>query len=243
MKFETIDDLRNSKAIIRDFWVEYLEIGDVLLGQDTFVNAILHRISAINDAFNELTTDNFNYIGAVPLIRLQIDTLLYCYAGTLVQDFEVFLECFLSGRKWSMLKDVEGNELSEKYLLQKLSETYNSEGLTKVYKETSNFIHLSCSHLFMTLMINEKGDLTQQVGEFSFYDNENDILQTMLIINHLIMRILVFSYVQTRFKEIDILNKLRTKFPNKSDAELIAQFGTDGEKVENLFFNQLRPKQ
>ena len=84
---------------------------------------------------------------------------------------------------------------------------------------------------------------TQQVGEFSFYDNENDILQTMLIINHLIMRILVFSYVQTRFKEIDILNKLRTKFPNKSDAELIAQFGTDGEKVENLFFNQLRPKQ
>ena len=34
MKFETLDDLRNSKAIILDFWEKYLEIGDVLMSQD-----------------------------------------------------------------------------------------------------------------------------------------------------------------------------------------------------------------
>lgn len=243
MKFETIDDLRNSKAIILDFWEKYLEIGDVLMSQDIFVNAILHRISSVNEAFNELTSDEFNYIGAVPLIRLQIDTLLYCYAGSLVEDFNVFLECFLSGRKWTNLKDREGNELSEKYLLQKLSEIYKSEGLTKIYKETSDYIHLSNSHLYMTLIKSDNGDLNQRVGEFSFCDNENDILDIMLVINQLIMRIIVFTYVQARYQEMDIFNDLRAKYPEKSDAELIYQFGINYDKVEDLFFSQLRTKQ
>ena len=85
--------------------------------------------------------------------------------------------------------------------------------------------------------------MTQRVGEFSFCDNENDILDIMLVINQLIMRILVFTYVQARYQEMDVLNNLRAKYPDKSDAELICQFAISDEKVEDLFFSQLRTKQ
>ena len=75
--FNTVDDLRNSKKIIRDFWRKYIDIGESLSAQDIFIISILNRMAEINDAFNELTTpDNYNYIGAVPLVRLQIDTLI-----------------------------------------------------------------------------------------------------------------------------------------------------------------------
>ena len=57
------------------------------------------------------------------------------------------------------------------------------------------------------------------------------------------MRIIVFTYVQARYQEMDIFNDLRAKYPEKSDAELIYQFGINYDKVEDLFFSQLRTKQ
>lgn len=76
MSFKTIDDLRNSKNIITDFLSDYRKLGELWMPLDIFVISILNRMSAINDAFNELTSDSEDSgVAAFPLIRLQIDNL------------------------------------------------------------------------------------------------------------------------------------------------------------------------
>ena len=238
--FNTIDDLRNSRAIIREFWEKYRDIGDTLSAQDMFVMPILNRMAEINDAFNELTRpNNYNYLGAVPLVRLQIDTLLYTYAGTLVDDFIEFLKCFMAGDKWTKLKDREGNELKESYLVDKLCQLYETDEFKRIYKETSEYMHLSNNHLFMTLGKTETG-ITQRVGNFSIPENEENLLIFMRGINMFILELLNETYVPIRKNEVRILKELQRKYPNKSVAELYAEFTDNDERLKQLFFGQLR---
>ena len=241
--FNTVDDLRNSRAIIREFWEKYRDIGDNLSAQDMFVISILNRVYEINEAFNELTKpDNFNYLGAAPLVRLQIDTLIYAYAGTLVDDFIEFLKCFMSGNKWTKLKDREGNELKESYLVEGLCKLYGTDEFKRIYKGASNFIHLSNNHLFTTIWTDETS-MGQRVGNYSVPQNEQDLVTIMFGINVLIFRILVFSYVTTRVEDVRILKELQAKYPNKSVEELYAEFAENDEVLHRLFFGQLREQQ
>lgn len=241
--FNSVDDLRNSRAIIRDFWDKYVDIGKSLSALDMFVASILNRMTEINDAFNELTTpDNYNYLGAAPLVRLQIDTLIYTYAGTLVDDSYEFLKCFLSGNKWTKLKDREGNELKKSYLIDKICEIHETDELKRIYKETSEYMHLSNNHLFMTLGVTDTG-LTQRVDNYSIPDNEQDLLSIMLAINGVIFHLLIISYVTTREREMKRLKELQAQYPNKSDAELYGEFADHDERLNQLFFGQLRKEQ
>lgn len=241
--FNTIDDLRNSRAIIREFWKEYRDIGESLSAQDMFIISILNRMAEINDAFNELTKpDSFNYLGAAPLVRLQIDTLIYAYAGTLVDDFIEFLKCFMKGDKWSKLKDREGNELKESYLVDRLCKLYGTDEFKRIYKGFSDYIHLSNNHLFMTLYTTETG-ISQRVGDFSVPDNEKDLLSIMFGINVLIFRLLIISYVATREEEVRRLKELQVQYPKKSVEEIYAEFAYNDERLHQLFFGQLRGQQ
>lgn len=238
--FNTVDDLRNSRTIIRDFWGKYRDIGESLSVQDIFIISILNRMAEINDAFNELTKpDNYNYLGAAPLVRLQIDTLIYAYAGTLVNDFIEFLKCFMKGDKWTKLKDREGNELKESYLVDSLCKIYGTDEFKRIYKATSNFVHLSNSHLFMTIWTSEKS-MGQRVGIYSVPDNEQNLIDIMLGINALIFRILIVSYVATREEEVRRLKELQIKYPDKSIDEIYAEFADNDTVLHQLFFGQLK---
>lgn len=238
--FNTIDDLRNSRAIIRDFWEKYLDIGECLSAQDMFVMSTLNRMAEINDAFNELTTpDNFNYLGAAPLVRLQIDTLIYTYAGTLVDDSYEFLKCFLSGNKWTKLRDREGNELKESYLVEKLSNLYGSNELKRYYKELSDYIHLSNNHLFTIFWRNETR-IGQRIDKFNIPENEQDLLDIMFGINKILFFVLATDYVWARKQEINRLKELQAQYPNKSVDELYAEFSENDTILQQLFLGQLR---
>lgn len=241
--FNTVDDLRNSRAIIRKFWEKYRDIGESLSAQDMFIISILNRMAEINDAFNELTKpDNYNYLGAAPLVRLQIDTLIYAYAGTLVDDFIEFLKCFMRGDKWTKLKDREGNELKESYLVEGLCKLYGTDEFKRIYKGASNFVHLSTSHLFMTIWSSDTS-LGQRVGIYKVPNNEQDLITIMIGINALIYRLLIISYVPAREEEVNRLKELQAKYPNKSVEELYAEFAENDEVLHQLFFGQLREQQ
>jgi hypothetical protein len=240
--FNTIDDLRNSRAIIREFWEKYRDIGECLSAQDMFVMSILNRMADINDAFNELTTpDNYNYLGAAPLVRLQIDTLIYAYAGTLVDDFIEFLKCFMAGDKWTKLKDSEGNELKESYLVEKLTKLYGTDEFKRFYKELSNFVHLSNNHLFTTIWKDET-TLGQRVEKFDVPENEQILRDIMFGINRLLFHLLVTNYVWARQLEMNRLKELQAQYPNKSTEELYAEFTENDTVLNQLFFGQLRQK-
>jgi predicted ferric reductase len=81
--FNTIDDLRNSRAIIREFWEKYTEIGETLNSQDMFVMSILNRMTEINDAFQSIRniykTTKFPSVIAIALIALLYLMLMFPY--------------------------------------------------------------------------------------------------------------------------------------------------------------------
>lgn len=243
MNFETIDDLRNSKAIILDFWKKYAELGEAFSAQDMFIIPILSRTIEINEAFNELTSpDNFNYLGAAPLVRLQIDTLLYTFAGIIANDFIEFLKCFMNGDNWNKIKDKDGHELKESYLVEKFSQIIGQEDFKRIYKEFSSFIHFSNSHIFMTIQRKENGDLKQIIGNYSVPDNEETLLIAMLVLNKLILRIITIHYSAERIEDFRFYKWLKKQYPEKTDAELYYEFGVNDEKLINLFFSQLRQR-
>lgn len=244
MKFNTIDDLKNSRTIVSDFWTRYMDLGEILFSQDMFTISILNRLVEINEAFVELTKPNeFNYLAAVPLVRLQIDTLLYTFAITSVDDIEEFLICFMNGDKWTKLKDIEGNELKESYLLDKLSQYYKNDIIKFFYKDTSDFVHLSNNHMLMVLGITETGKKLVHIGNFSVPENERFILDIMLLVNKLIAQRIGVSLVPARIKELKLFKELKEQYPNKSTAEIMTEFGYNDARLYQLFFGQIREKQ
>lgn len=239
MKFETIDDLRNAKKIYQDLFIEYMELGDVSTLMDIFVSSVVHRAAEINEAFNALTNEEyFNFIAATPLLRLQIDNLLYCYAGTLTTDWNDLMTCFLSGQKWNTLKDVNGCELNEKYLLDKLCNFFQFEELKRIYKESSDYVHFSVSHLYLIRTIDENGNNTFTLGN-SQPENKDDIISVMLGLNVMLVQLLVSHWFALREREIQVLQEYRNEYPDKSDAELFGQYAYGNDKVRSLLNNRL----
>ena len=85
MFFDTIDDLKKSDEIYTEFLNDYIHMGEDLMADFVVLISILRRAVDLNNAFITLT-DSGNYIAAAPLLRLQLDNMLYCYARTIAAN-------------------------------------------------------------------------------------------------------------------------------------------------------------
>ena len=239
MFFDTIDDLKRNEEIYSDFWNNYVGLGDNLMADSTFLISILRRAVDLNNAFNTLT-DSGNYIAAAPLLRLQLDNMLYCFAGTIKANNNDFLVGFLAGSNWKDIKDKDGMKLSDDYLLDLISKKFNTDEFKRIYKESSNFIHLSSSHLFLTAF---KNDNNIQFRLPNFGNFMDDIKNIMLAINYGLLYILFDEWMELRMDDINRLEWLKEQNPNKTSDELIQENSLDDNGFRKLFFSQLRVKE
>ncbi len=100
-----------------------------------------------------LMLKNKNFICAAPLVRLQLDNALRFYATSLVENPHDLATKFIGGTPIKEFRDREsGKKLSDYYLVEKLSEQFN--WMTRVYKETSGYVHLSEKHFFNATTVN-----------------------------------------------------------------------------------------
>lgn len=90
-----------------------------------------------------------NFICAAPLIRMQLDTALRLYAGTLVDDPHDFTVSVLQGTPVRRLRSREGKKMTDAYLVEKLAVLY--PWVSDVYAHTSGYIHLSEKHFFSSV--------------------------------------------------------------------------------------------
>ena len=86
----------------------------------------------------------------LPFFRLQLDNALCLWAGTLVESFDVFTKQVLQGEQINRMTDKTGKKLTDKYLVDSLSEYLGYPDLPAAYKYASGFIHLSGEHVFAT---------------------------------------------------------------------------------------------
>lgn len=242
MAFETIDDLRNSKNIITDFLSDYRKLGELWMPLDIFVISILNRMSAINDAFNELTSDSEDSgVAAFPLIRLQMDNLLYCYASTLVNDFMELMGCFVTGNNWNNFKDKDGNELKESYLIGKLCEKFDTTVFKKIYKRASDYIHLSTEYIGLSLSKN--GAIKTTIENYDASTYQQGLINMMILVNQTLLNILATDYSCLRRRSQEALQMLRLEHPTLSDMEILDRFGYSNGRFRAVFNKRLRPKE
>lgn len=115
---------------------------------DILINATLNRSICLLKGFISLIHTH-NLVVAAPLIRLQIDNCLRLHAASLVSDPHKFALQVLEGIQIKDIKDRTGHKLSDKYLVDKLTEQI--PWVRDVYLNTSGYIHLSDKHIYNSL--------------------------------------------------------------------------------------------
>ena len=115
---------------------------------DLYTTAVTHRAMCIISGFC-IMIENQNFICAAPLVRLHLDNLLRLYAALLVGDLHEFCLKVLEGEHVRNLKDRNNQKMTDKYLVKKISDEYS--WVTRLYEETSGYVHLSHKHHFNTV--------------------------------------------------------------------------------------------
>jgi hypothetical protein len=127
---------------------------------DLLISGALNRSLALSDGFKSLVNSK-NLICAGAILRLQVDTAIRIFAGTLVNDTNKFVSEVLKGKHIRNMKDRDGNRMTDRYLVEKLSDEYS--WLPNVYDKTSSYIHLSDTHLFASVQSVKKDKRTLSV--------------------------------------------------------------------------------
>lgn len=149
---QRLKHLENSK----DLHIELLKMtieadNNKLFVLDLLAIAVYKRsISLINGFCDSIRKNNF--ICAAPLIRLQLDNLIRFYASFIVKNPHEFTSKVIDGKHIRNLKDQDGNRMTDRYLVEKLS--IDHKWIESVYKETSGYIHLSNKHIFSSIKTN-----------------------------------------------------------------------------------------
>ena len=97
--------------------------GGSMYAMDLFISGALNRSLALSDGFRGLVKSK-NLICAGAILRLQIDTAIRIFAGTLVEDTNKFVNDVLKGKHIRNFKDRDGNRMTDRYLVTKLSDEY-----------------------------------------------------------------------------------------------------------------------
>lgn len=91
-----------------------------------------------------------NFTCAAALLRLQLDTALRLFAGTLhAAGPEAYFQAIFDGKPVDRMKDAHGNRLTDSYIAKRLSEQHG--WVQRVYKELCDFVHLSNRHFFTSI--------------------------------------------------------------------------------------------
>lgn len=124
--------------------------GGAMYGMDLLATGALNRSRAHIAGFRQLIEAK-NLICAGALLRLQLDTALRFYAAFLVEKPHDFALALLQGKKVRDLKDMNGQRMTDAYLVQKLGEEF--DWVPRVYERTSGYVHLSATHVFSAIDI------------------------------------------------------------------------------------------
>jgi hypothetical protein len=115
---------------------------------DLVIFGALKRTLALSGGFRRHIRDR-NFTCAAALLRLQLDTALRLFAGSLFDNPEEYADAVFRGQRVDRLKDKYGKKLTDSYLADKLSEPY--PWVKRVYVNLCEFVHFSNRHFFSSV--------------------------------------------------------------------------------------------
>lgn len=145
--------------------------------------ASIHRSAKLIDAFLMLVRQE-NFVAAIPLVRMHLDSILRVFAGSLTDNPAKFVNQFIDGTPVRKMKDSNGNPMTDRYLVEKMSGMPGLSPLKGIYDVTSGFVHLSVMHLKSVLYLKDFR-WSFHVGGKDSYLKEADVLKFVNAMDHL----------------------------------------------------------
>lgn len=131
-----------------------------LYSADILVTSMVQRSCGVVDALID-AVDSYNIHAAVPLLRLQLDTLFrVSYAASGIDSDELAMR-LLSGVEFRRMKDSEGKNLGDGRLKDLAAAAH--PWAPAVYDKTSGWVHFSLSHMVATVQASGELELTMGV--------------------------------------------------------------------------------
>ena len=174
---EKFPELKEKREKVDNYCDKLLEAGQNAVGykklynMDFLVIGVVKRSVDLVGGFI-LTIDNWNFISAAPIIRMQLDTLLrLIYISKISpKEAEYLINHIMDGKRLNHLKDPKGKKLNDS-LLRKYAEKYFPR-VNDVYEQTSKFIHFSERHMFGSIYnINNK----KRIVKFAIYKGSYNV--------------------------------------------------------------------
>lgn len=166
---------------------------------DLVVMAVSQRSIALIQGF-EVLMQGRNVLCTVPLLRLQIDSLMRLYACWLVDDPREVVYALFKSSPLSKIKSSEGRLMTDKYLYNKLTKHY--PWVSTVYNSTSGFIHLSSPHMISPIeSLHETGTASISIGPSGGREwEEEEMLELVLAFKRTTKALLhlIFSWGETK---------------------------------------------
>lgn len=133
------------------------DVNDDIYLLDMFLKPVLKRSLDLTDSFSILVK-KWHYSISGAILRMQLDNLLRIYYVFQRNDNDMLFLGFLREGSFRTLKHTNGQKVTDRLLIEIAKPNY--PWIEKVYKETSNFIHLSTKHFHATIIKTDKSDRT-----------------------------------------------------------------------------------
>jgi len=157
--------------------------GGRFYSEDFLYLAALNRSRSNIDAFICLL-ERQNFLGAIPFIRMQLDTVLRLYALRLVDDPGALSHEILKGQSINKKKTSGGDRLHDGYLRDEMAKT--EPWIKKVYESGSGFIHLSEKHIFSLFTDHDEGSKFQiALGPTQKHIDEERWIEAVAAMSHI----------------------------------------------------------
>lgn len=157
--------------------------GGALYSEDFLYLAALNRSRSNIDAFICLL-ERKNFIGAIPFIRMQLDSVLRLYALLLVDDPSALSHELLKGQSINKKKTRSGDKLHDGYLRDEVAK--KEPWIKKVYESGSGFIHLSEKHIFSLFTDQEeRGSFQIAIGPAQKHIDEEKWIEAVAAMSHI----------------------------------------------------------
>ena len=154
--------LERTEAMLTQEVARLMAPGSPIFHSDLFFIGAMRRTLSQSAGFR-LLIESRNFPCAAGILRMQLDTAMRLNGLTMVADADAAAKALLNGTRFDKLTDGQGQQLKDFRLHQALSQHW--PWVSDVYREASDFVHLSGRHFFSTLAdVRDDGTFSMFVG-------------------------------------------------------------------------------
>jgi hypothetical protein len=179
---EIMRALISSEEAITNTCADHFTANKPITTADMFGMGIARRSLAMSSGFRSMI-EKRNSLCALPMVRMQLDTVLRLYAGFFAPDHRQFCNDVIAGKQIDKMKSDEGKPMKDGYLRDRVAR--RNPWVVDVYKTTSGHIHFSERHIYEAFRPGEGRSMRMIIGPDDGDRKPDEYREPMRCLHHL----------------------------------------------------------